>query len=346
MTDMTTRRDEPQVDDAGIEELLQQVGARAEPSVEVEREVFAAAHAEWRSLVEERQRKRRFMVSGMAAGFALIVLVATFGLQLTVTPAHPIATLLRVEGGLAIDGERGALRTGTAGGAIVAGERLTTDRTGRVALDIGPGVSLRLDRETVVRFAANDRVTLEAGTVYVDSPPSDAAVPLTIESRAGSIRHVGTQYLVRDARPEVEISVREGRILVTNSAGTSAGEAGEQLRVTESGQITRARIAATDETWTWAESMAPTFDINERSLASFLAWVARETGRELVYQSPEARVAATGIKLHGSIRGLDLDTALAAVLSTTQLRQYSAGADRIGIMLTAAVGERERTAGD
>jgi ferric-dicitrate binding protein FerR (iron transport regulator) len=338
---MTTRPDQPAPDDAGIEELLQQVGARDEPSPEMEREVYAAVHAEWRSLVDERQKKRRFMVWGMAASFVLVVLVATFSLELMVGPPELVASVARVDGGLMVAPEKGANRSRKVGEPIVAGERVSTDATSRAALSIGPHLSLRLDHDTVVRLASNDRVTLEAGTIYVDDPPSPRRSALTVESRAGSVRHYGTQYSVRDAESGIEISVREGRIIVTNSAGTSAGVAGERLRVTNAGAVTRSKIAPNDDFWTWVQDAAPAFDINDRTLAAFLLWIGRETGREIVYETSLAETAASEAKLHGSIDGLDLDTALATVLSTTQLRQYSAGGGRIGIRLAAASSPRD-----
>ena len=64
-------------DDAEIENLLRQVGARDEPSPALEREVYAAVHAEWRALLDERRSRRRTLIWSVAASFALVVLVAT-----------------------------------------------------------------------------------------------------------------------------------------------------------------------------------------------------------------------------------------------------------------------------
>jgi ferric-dicitrate binding protein FerR (iron transport regulator) len=333
---MSNRPDEPRPDEAGIEDLLRQVGARDEPSPAMEREVYTAVHAEWRALLEERRRKRRNLVWGVAASFALLVLVGTFGLRLLQGPPELVAIVARIDGTLAVDPEIGAAATRTAGERIAVGERVSTDRDSRAALTLGRSLSLRLDHETAVTFAANDTLTLEAGTVYVDDPPGTDRTPLTIKARAGTVTHVGTQYAVRHTNSGIEVSVREGRVLVMNSAGTSAGVAGDQLHVTEAGEVTRRKIAADDELWSWAQSAGPMFEINDRSLAAFLDWVARETGRDVVYETPVAKAAADQAMLHGSIAGLDLDTALTTVLSTTELRQYPAGDRQIGIRLVSA----------
>jgi hypothetical protein len=96
-----------------------------------------------------------------------------------------------------------------------------------------------------------------------------------------------------------------------------------------------ARFPAHDPSWRWAAHTAPLFDINERTFASFAEWVARETGRKVVYASNDAQRTANQVTLRGSIAGLDPDTALSAVLSTTQLRRYETKEELIGIALAS-----------
>jgi ferric-dicitrate binding protein FerR (iron transport regulator) len=149
------------------------------------------------------------------------------------------------------------------------------------------------------------------------------------------VKHVGTQYEVRTQADAVLVAVREGRVLVTSSTSSNTGEAGQVLRLSTEGELTRSMLAATDPHWQWTLQAAPEFDIENQSLASFLQWIARETGRHVVYSSPQAQTAAAGVKLRGSIEGLDADAALAAVLSTTQFRRYQTDASEIAIELPA-----------
>jgi ferric-dicitrate binding protein FerR (iron transport regulator) len=145
---------------------------------------------------------------------------------------------------------------------------------------------------------------------------------------------VGTQYEVRTHADSIQVSVREGRVLVTAANGSNnTGEAGQMLRLNANGAVTRTMVAATDPQWQWTLEAAPDFDINNQTLSSFLQWIARETGRRVVYSSPRAEAAAAGVKLRGSIAGLDADAALTAVLSTTQLRRYRTPDEEIGIEL-------------
>lgn len=334
-----TRPDAAQADEAGIEELLRQVGARDEPSAEMMREVQAAVHAEWQGMLEERRRRRRFVTWGVAASAVFAVALASFGVRYMTPEPLPVAKITRIDGHLlARSDERDAHEDAhevEIGQSVSTGATIQTDDRSRAALAFAGEVSLRLDRNTLVTIAAADRLLLTAGAVYVDSQAKSPA-QLTIQALAGSVRHVGTQYQVRTHADEMEVSVREGRVVIANAAGTSSGVAGERIRVTPHGEVTRTTVAAHDPDWQWAASAAPVFDINDQPLAVFAHWVARETGRKVMYASREVQAAAADLKLRGSIAGLDPDTALNAVLSTTQLRRYGTNDEFIGITFATA----------
>jgi ferric-dicitrate binding protein FerR (iron transport regulator) len=328
---------ELQGDEAGIEELLRQVGARDEPAADMMAEVESAVRAEWQSMLQERRRKRQFVAYGVAASALLAIGVSVFGVRY-VAPTTPVqvAEITRVDGHLLVRPESQAAREITVAQSVSTGETIQTDDRSRAAMRFGDGVSLRLDRDTIVKVASADELVLTAGALYVDSgieTQGKKHTPLTITTDAGSVRHVGTQYQVRTHADEMEVSVREGRVMIANAAGTSSGVAGERIRVTPRGEIVRSTVPAHDPSWRWAAHTAPLFDINEHSFASFAEWVARETGRKVVYESSEAQRTANEVMLRGSIAGLDPDTALNAVLSTTQLRRYETKDELIGIAL-------------
>jgi ferric-dicitrate binding protein FerR (iron transport regulator) len=336
MTHMGKERAQPPTDDAGIEELLRQVGARDEPAADVMSEVQREVHAEWRAMLAERSRRRRTLAYGVAASvvFAAIIVVTTLRFM---TPAEGVvATIALVDGQPQVDPRDGASHALHVGDGVIAGATLHTDASSRLALDVSEGVAVRIDRDSIVQVAAIDRLILSAGAVYVDADPGrrgrDA---LVIETRAGDVRHVGTQYQVRQTTRAVEVSIREGRIAIVNVQGDAFASAGEQLRILGDGSIERSAIAANDPRWQWAAQAAPLFEIDNQTLAAFLDWVARETGRTIVYATPQAQLTAEAVRLHGSIAGLDPDAALAAVLSTTELRRYQTQDDVIGIVFGA-----------
>lgn len=333
---MTKVHHEPESNDASIEELLRAVGARDEPSEQATRDVMSAVHAEWRVIVQQRRRQQRVLAWRFAAGVALAVLVSTFAYRFMTPEAAQVASIAH-----------GPLLAGTAdtdptvraiGEFIRVGDIVQTDAQSRGAVSFPDGLSLRLDHNTRFTVDAADRITLAAGAIYVDThidTPSDdpSHDALTVNTIAGSVQHVGTQYEVRTQGDAMLVSVREGRVVVTSPTSSNTGEAGQVLRLNTDGELTRSMLAATDPYWQWTLQAAPTFDIDNRSLAAFLQWIARETGRQVVYSTPAAEAAATEVKLRGSIEGLDADAALTAVLSTTRFRRYKTDATEIGIEL-------------
>ena len=331
---MPIERNESHPDEAGIEELLREVGPRNEPSRDVNRSVEAAVHAEWRAMVERRRGTRRKVAWGIAASVAVAVAIGIIGVRDRGSSSVGVATVARVDGHLLAGSHADSLDVRGKGASISEGEMLQTDDRSRVALALADGVSMRFDYGTAVTFVAPDRVRLQSGALYIDAPvDSSAAEALTVQTRAGAVRHVGTQYLVRAHADDFAVSVREGRVLIEHEAGRSIGGAGEIVRVTTRGEVTRSAITAQDPSWEWVAQTAPRFDIENQTLAAFLDWLARETGRRVVYASPQAEDAARTVKLRGSIEGLDLETALTAVLSTTDLHRYETQPGVIGIAL-------------
>lgn len=307
------------LDDAAIDQLLREVGARDLPAAGVMNEVRQAVHGEWRAMVEQRKRRNRFIAYGVAASVAAVALAVAIGLRFTAALPHPVALVARVEGVLQVDqAGSGDWRAVKAGEQVATGDTIRTDEGTRAALDFGNGVSVRIDAGSLVSLAAADRVVLDHGGLYVDADPrSGVQHPLVIETAYGSVRHLGTQYQVRTARSSIEVGIREGRVEVTSAAGTDAGAAGEQLIIPSEGPITRTTISPQDARWQWATQIAPGFDIDHQPLAGFLDWISRETGRQLVYATPDVEARAQQLILRGSVSDLAPEQALAAVLVTT-----------------------------
>lgn len=324
--------------DDDVEALLRQVGGRDEPSAAMMEEVRQAVHGEWRAVVAQRKRQRRTVIYAMAASIALIVIVASWAL-LFVAPAPGFElAVARIEGQALLAASSGqpthALRVGDSIGVDAV---LSTSDSGRVALEYGAGASVRIDRNSTIERVAPDRFLLSAGAVYIDAHPQIAEeAPLVIETSAGEVRHLGTQYQVRQSPEALVVSIREGRVEIMRGNDAALASAGERVRITEDGGIQRSVISAQDPAWDWAEATAPMFEIHDRTLAEFLEWAARETGRRVAYASRNAQRAAEELKLRGSIEGLDPETALSAVLSTTDFTRYESGRGLIGVRLEAS----------
>jgi ferric-dicitrate binding protein FerR (iron transport regulator) len=331
---MSNQHDGSPPEDEGIEKLLRHVGVRGEPSADVMNEVQQAVHAQWREMLAERSRRRRTLAYGVAASIAIAVIVAAAALQWIGPSSDPVATIARIDGSLQLTAANAdTAAPARVGQQLSVGERLQTDAGTRVALAFNDGLSVRIDSGSTLELVAPDRLLLSAGAVYVDADPDRPHDSLEVQTRAGIVRHVGTQYQVRQDGRAVEISIREGHVEIEGLQGANRASAGEVLRILSGGSIERASNTPHDASWQWAIAAAPAFDIDQQVLSDFLDWVARETGKRIVYASPRALQVAQSVVLRGSIGSLDPESALVPVLSTTDLRRFTTQDGSIGIEL-------------
>jgi ferric-dicitrate binding protein FerR (iron transport regulator) len=321
-------------DDQAIEALLREVGGGYEPPHAAAEEIHRAVHQEWLATVAQRKRRQRVVTFGIAASVAFVALVASWALTLSVSSAELPLSIAYIDGVAQFQPSAAEpVRVLSAGESLPVGSVLVTDGATRIALAYGTDVSMRLDRRSKLERIGPDRFRLSEGAVYIDARPQAAAHDLVVETLAGEVRHLGTQYQIRQGEDVVEVSIREGRVEIKSTKGAALGSAGERVQINAAGDIKRDALSAQDPGWDWAEAASPPFAINDRTLAEFLEWVARETGRQIVYASPDAQHIAQSLKLRGSIEGLDPETALSAVLSTTEFVRYQTSESLIGVQL-------------
>lgn len=324
-------------DDAGIEQLLQNVGAREEPSLEMTEAIRSAVHAEWQSVVGARRRRTQWIQYSAAAGFIGIALTAAIVWR--VSSVDPLsATIARADGAVQIVTSDGQVHASTNGQRIATGDTLRTGNAARVAIDFGNGLTARLDRNSELSLGSDHRVALVVGAIYVDALPGPAtATNLIVDTAFGAVRHIGTQYQIRLVNDGLEVGVREGRIEVTNQLGRNEGTAGEQLKISAQGDVARRTLSPLDASWQWAAAIAPALDIDNLLLSDFLTWAARQSGKKLTYDSPLTQQAASKVKLRGSVEGLDVNTALTAVLSTTRFQRTQTNDESIHISMATSI---------
>lgn len=301
-----------------VESLIRSAGRRAEPPEDAYRQTLVAATAAFRGKVAQRRQRRLGIWAGAAAAAILaLALIAPW-----TPPAGErgeLAQVVRVigsaeqaEGGgwQALDEGRGSLGTGA---------RVRTRAGGRAALALAGGGSLRVASETEMTLEAPGRVFVSRGKIYVDSGAIPGAARLEIVTPAGTARNVGTQFELQVAGSALRLRVREGSVSIDRGGQLLTGVAGEEIAIDALGFVVRSDIATDAEAWQWAESVAPTPDMDGRPASELIAWVARETGRKLRYASPLVEQRATQVILHGNIRNLAPLEALDAMLATTDL---------------------------
>jgi ferric-dicitrate binding protein FerR (iron transport regulator) len=322
-------------EDRDIAALLRVVGSRPCASAAAMAAARVAVEAEWRDTVAARQRRRQFTGWAMAASVAVAAVAVWLVRPLVQPEAQAVATLARVVGG--VEQNRGDGRWTPLGvaGEIEPGTQLRTTGGGRAALRMANGVELRLDARTVVALADAGHATLQGGAVYVDSGATGGGrgPDFVLDTPAGNVRHLGTQYEARYANGELQVGVREGRVEVQRDSGSLVADAGERVTLAGS-EVTRTALPPNAADWNWVAGVTPPFTIEGRSVEDFLVWAARETGRTIVYASSEAAQQSRSVTLRGTVEGLTPDEAVHAVLSTTSL-QPQIGPDRIRVEASA-----------
>jgi ferric-dicitrate binding protein FerR (iron transport regulator) len=303
-----------------LDRLLRTAGRRVRPPQQVEEQVRAVIHQEWLEVVAVRQRRRRFVQVAVAAGLSAVAL-SVWLLNQAPAPAAVVASIERSIGeGTVQAAQSAAERPFVDHGQLYTGDTVSTGSAGSVSIRM-QNVSVRLDHDTSVQLMAQDQVRITSGALYVDSGLArSVSRSLRVQTPAGLVEHVGTQYEVRLLDSGTRIRVREGRIQFSApDGGRIVSEAGTQLMILPDGEVHSEFVARSGDDWAWVSRVVPTFAIDDRPLPEFLQWASRELGQEIVYATPASQAAAAEVHLRGSIEGLTPDEALAAVLSTTRL---------------------------
>ena len=327
-------------DDDGLLARAVRDAARLEPaSAQARERVRAAAQAQWRASLPsapvatgleppggvDAPRRTRWP---LALAASVVVALVAGGLSWqsarldAVGAAVAVAEVVRGAVSLSSPGLVGPREAALLASASVATRQVvSTGVDGAALLRLGPGLTLRLAANSRLAVTGASEVALEAGTAYVDADPRYGAQPLTVDTPLGSVRHLGTQYLVSAAASRVEVAVREGRVELSGSAGRAPqqAQAGEALRVAASGEVERDPVGHDDSRWAWLGSVPLPFELQGASLAAFLGWYARESGSAVTFAGRADEARARDVVLSGSIAGLSPDEALQVVAASAGL---------------------------
>lgn len=312
---------DPSVDgnDAPLEASL----ARGLDRAPLDEVAFARIHAATRAeflRLYRRPAARVFTVPRIS--LAAAVLIAVFLGSLMLQPATSgavIGSIARIDDGGIESRSHWIFRSSLDVGASVhVGEAFVA--SGATLIRLEDEGTFRVAPGTRFEVTEPNELLLHAGRIYFDFPL--AADAFVVRSAIGTVEHLGTQFEVAVDNDGMRVRVREGAVRVRRAgAGAELADAGTEILVREAAAtVVRQAVATYGPDWAWIEAVAPDFDIEDRPLADFLAWVARETGRRIDFADERAREVALRTRLHGSVQGLEPMQALERVLSTTTLR--------------------------
>lgn len=323
---------------------LREAGRRPEvPDSEIDA-IRTEVTARWQ-ISRARRRKARVVRWAVAASLALLAI--SWGVTRERAGEAPPAILGEVTaaaGTVMLVGASGDPTPASIGRAITAGSMLETNEAAHLelrlndALGQGGETIVRVDRHSRLRLPAAGEITLEQGAIYAIT----SGAPVAVRTPWGTVRDIGTRFEVRllaaagdyPGQPPMRVRVRDGTVVLDHGDQEIRAGVGVELVVSADGEVLRHDLPADGATWDWVLAAAPLFDLEERTLDDFLAWLEAETG--LVARFEPAAAQAAGTKLHGSIEGLEPDDALEVVLASCGLRYSRAGSTLTIDLLTTS----------
>jgi len=314
------KRTSPGEGDAEMEFVLRE-GLSVPPlSAEALSRIRAAAESEWRD--KAGRRPGRWLPYAAAASVLILTLtgIRYFTGSGREEPGEPAARLVRFEAPGVLEVHTLRRDTSLTGGTVLRSGR-TYRVSGQALLDLEDSGNLRVASNSEFEIVARDVVRLERGEIYVDIPPgTHTHAAFIVRTAAGEFRHVGTQFALAVFQGQTRLRVREGSVQWIAADGESMVKAGTEVVFSNGTHTVERPIGASGKEWDWTAATTPDFEIDNRPLAEFLQWVARESGRKLVLADDQVRRKAESIRMHGSVHGLTPMQALSAVMAATELR--------------------------
>lgn len=309
--------------DDALARLLRLAGPRPAPEQAMRDEVYANVRSAW---LARHRRVRRLRIAGLAA--AVVAAIAIAVLLRMPEPVPALATVAvadRVIGDVSISvatlADDSAARDLLQPGVPIAQHRTIRSAGNALAgLKLANGASLRVAPGTSLRLESASEIALEHGRIYLDTAGAPPAAQFAIRTRAGIVRDIGTQFEVLSNAARLRVRVRDGEIELASGAQLVHAHRGEELVVTAGEEVRRQQFAPTDSGWDWTRELAPPFETDQARVADLLAWVGRETGREVVYADATVRNAAAATRISGSIAGLAPEQTMTIALAATLLQ--------------------------
>lgn len=307
-----------------VERLLQAAGPGPEIPEDGAARIKDLIRPVWRDQVTARSRQRgRLWIGGLAAAAALII-AAVYLPTLRPGASPPIRQAISI---LLIDGTLEVTPPGSNVGFLTAentnteiprGSLIRTRSESRVALRLTDRRSLRLDINTELRLDSEASLSLESGAVYIDSN-DETETGVEVRTAFGTATDIGTQFEVRLEHDTLDVKVREGLVSLTRDDKEFQITQGVMLSIDSDGAVSTGAITPFDPAWSWAQEIAPVFEIEGQTVMAFLDWVSSETGLSIGFSDAEVEQLAATTILHGSIEGLTPAQAPAVVLPSARL---------------------------
>lgn len=163
------------------------------------------------------------------------------------------------------------------------------------------GVSIRLDADSRLELLDRERLYLQRGRLYVDTQLADRGAGLVVRTDQGSVRHIGTQFIVAIESDELTVSVREGEVRIGGRFYDTQASKGDRVILKGTNRPVVDGITGHGDQWRWSEALSPPHVVHGKTADAFLHWIAAETGYRIVFSDDSARSIAESTVLKGEV---------------------------------------------
>ncbi|EAQ97029.2 FecR family protein [Congregibacter litoralis] len=276
--------------------------------------------------LDRRQRKSHYFrkLSAIAATVVAVAIGSTYLLQSTDT-TEVYAVLLHAEGECAVEYAKSDTKN-TVEPVLANNSDAVTGEDSFITFTYRDH-EVRINENTNVKIMTDELVLLE-GEIYIsddlDSSFQSNSQSIFLRTPHGSIRDIGTQFLVRASAERTEATVRNGKIRVDDGESeveiSARSREARQATLGASSTIEIISADARGSQWDWIYNAREGFAIDGRSALELLEWAAKEMGASLEFLSAAAERRAEFSILRGNVIVTNPQNTIDVVLESSELR--------------------------
>jgi hypothetical protein len=301
-----------------LDDLLKTHGKRTQPDDLMKKRAMKNVKAHWQANLEKKQahKKQRQNHLFKIAASIMVIVSAVFLMQYNFQDSNPqVIKDFYANGEVQISND-GVNWQAANEDSLVGDMWVKTNDNSFATLTLMDNSQLRINHNTQLQVLNASQITLHNGGVYHDADNISNTNPLNISTSFGNIQHIGTRYIVNKTKSDLQISVRNGMVKVSNDDMIKQIASGKQLLVDSNGIQNEKDIYAYDALWNWTQDAGKPFQAKGKSLNDFIVWFAHENGYKIDWNVLQSKTKK--VQLTGNISGLSKSQQIKAIFLSTK----------------------------
>ena len=297
-----------------IDELLKAHGKRVQPNDLIKKTAYLKVRSHWQESLKKQRKLRNIFRMKIAASVMLIFSVLFFIQMKSEQPLLEINSLY-IQGNLVYSNDNITWKSNPKTENIKQGTWLKTKADTTVNITLADNTQLRINQNSFLHLLSGNQIELINGQLYYDADNANKINNMVIITDLGTIKHIGTRYMVNKSNAGLQISVRNGLVELSNDNNIQKLKSETQLEIDVSGNQSTKLISAYDPIWNWAQKAAQPFVPQNQSLHDFIKWYAHENGYQVNWN--HKRFKTKTVKLSGDLSQLTDNQQLKTVFLAT-----------------------------